>query len=72
MKDKFVVFEGKDEKWYWHCKGGNGEITCTSQGFTREADAKRAVQDHVAKIRGDGEWRWGAVDDREYLFVEAV
>jgi len=50
------VKQATDGKWYWHEKGGNGEITCSSQrfyadGWSSEADARRAAMQHCKARR---------------------
>lgn len=37
--------------WYWHEKGANGEITCSSEAFDSKSNAERAARAHVAAQR---------------------
>jgi len=37
---RFEVFEGKNGKWYFRLKAGNGEPILASQGYTSESGAK--------------------------------
>lgn len=46
---KFEVFEGSDNaagsaQWYWHLRGANGEIVCSSEGYATKGSAMRAVK----------------------------
>lgn len=33
MKPRFEIFPGKDGKWYFRLRAGNGKIVCQSQGY---------------------------------------
>ena len=44
---KVSVSQGIDGQFYWRERAVNGEITCSSEGFTRLADAERAAKAHV-------------------------
>jgi uncharacterized protein YegP (UPF0339 family) len=39
------ILQGDDEQWYWHAKGGNGEIVAQSEGYTEKGSAERAAED---------------------------
>lgn len=46
---RFEVFEGVDNaagpaQWYWHLRGANGEIVCSSEGYATKASAVRATK----------------------------
>jgi len=41
---RFEVFPGANGQWFFHLRGGNGEIMLPSEGYTRKADALRAVR----------------------------
>lgn len=47
---RFVVFQGADGQWYWQLVAPNGEITAQSEGYTREADARRAIRTIKANV----------------------
>lgn len=44
MAAKFEISTGNDGKFYWHFKGGNGEIVCHSQGYSTKDAAKDGIQ----------------------------
>lgn len=49
----FEVFEGKTKgDWFYRLKGGNGETMNTSQSYTRQSDAVRAVEDCIDAVAG--------------------
>lgn len=44
---RFVVFRRLTlfgRKWFWHLKAGNGEIIASGEGYSRKADAIRAIE----------------------------
>lgn len=41
---KVEVFQGLNDKWYYHVVGGNGEITADSQGYSTKSNAVRAAR----------------------------
>lgn len=48
MIPRFEVFKGEEpveQSWYWHLRGGNGEIQCQSESYGSERDARRGVWD---------------------------
>lgn len=55
-------FQGADDDFYYQVKGENGEALVTSEGYTREADAKRgfeALKRAVAATAFAPEWPGG-------------
>lgn len=40
---KAEIWKGRDGNWFWHIKGRNGEIVCSSEGYTRRSSAKRSL-----------------------------
>ncbi len=54
MAAKFEVYEGKNGKYYFRLKSGNGEVICTSQGYASETGAERgaeSVQENAPKAK---------------------
>ncbi|MEZ5490274.1 MAG: YegP family protein [Gammaproteobacteria bacterium] len=49
---RFEVYEGKNEKFYFRLKAGNGEIILTSQSYSSESAAKDGTQ--AVKRAADG------------------
>lgn len=41
---KFVLFKGKDKKWYWNLVARNGEIIADSQGYSSKLAAKTGIR----------------------------
>ena len=44
MAGKFVITKGKDEKYYFNLKAGNGEVVLTSQGYKAKADCMNGIE----------------------------
>lgn len=40
---KFQIFKGRDGQFYWRFKAPNGEIMCSSEGYTTKAGARNAI-----------------------------
>lgn len=40
----FEIFQGKNDLFYWHLVGANGEVMTQSEGYVTVANAKRAVE----------------------------
>ena len=50
MAGKFVITKGRDGKFYFNLKAGNGEVILTSQGY---AD-KRGCENGIESVRKNG------------------
>lgn len=48
MKAKVVYLKDKRGRWRFRVVGGNGEIVCQSQAYSRCIDAKRGFEDLTA------------------------
>jgi hypothetical protein len=46
-------FQGVDDDYYYQIKGKNGEVMCTSEGYSRESDARRGYEDLYDQIIRD-------------------
>lgn len=44
MAGKFEVYQGKDEKWRFRLKAGNGEVVASGQGYASKAAAKKGCE----------------------------
>lgn len=53
---KFVLFEGSNQKYYFHLKADNGEKILASQGYT----SKQSCQNGVTSVRTN------STDDSKY------
>lgn len=38
------LFKGANNKWYFHIKAANGEVTSASQGYADRKGARRAIR----------------------------
>ena len=41
---KFQVFKGKDNQFYFRLKAANGEVICSSEGYTTKQSCLNGVQ----------------------------
>jgi hypothetical protein len=41
---KFQVFVGKDDQFYFRLKATNGEVICSSQGYTTKQSCLNGIQ----------------------------
>ncbi|MGI5129147.1 YegP family protein [Pseudonocardia sp. CA-107938] len=44
MSGKFEIYEGKDGKFRFRLKAGNGEVVATGQGYSSKAAVKKGVE----------------------------
>jgi uncharacterized protein YegP (UPF0339 family) len=44
MAGKFVVTKGKDTKYYFSLKAGNGEVVLASQGYKAKTDCLKGIE----------------------------
>ncbi|MFC4948184.1 YegP family protein [Pseudonocardia sp. GCM10023141] len=44
MAGKFEVYEGKDGKFRFRLKAGNGEVVASGQGYATKAAAKKGCE----------------------------
>lgn len=44
MTGKFIVTKGKDDKFYFNLKAGNGEVILTSQGYKAKSDCMNGIE----------------------------
>jgi uncharacterized protein YegP (UPF0339 family) len=40
---KFELYQCEDDLWGWRLRAGDNDIVAACEGYTREADARRAV-----------------------------
>ena len=50
MTARVEVFEAPDGEWYFHRKAANGEITSSSEGYTRKDDALKAAHENFPDL----------------------
>ena len=44
-RSKFEILRGKEDKWYYHLVGGNGEIMYSSELYISREHAERGAHD---------------------------
>ena len=66
---RFDVFQGKDGQWYWALKSANNRTIAQGEGYTREADAYRAVK---AVKKTVNSLSWGNVNISTRVDVKTV
>lgn len=50
---RFEIFKSrKDSHWYWHLKGGNGEIMAQSEAYGSGWNAKRGAKRFASLVAG--------------------
>lgn len=42
--NRWGVFRGVDDLWYWHLVAANDEVLATSEGYTTKEHAQEGVQ----------------------------
>ena len=40
---KFQIFKGKDGQFYFRLRAANGEIICSSEGYTTKQSAEKGI-----------------------------
>ena len=40
---KFQIFKGKDNQYYFRLRAGNGEIVCSSEGYTSLQNCEKGI-----------------------------
>jgi uncharacterized protein YegP (UPF0339 family) len=48
---RLEIFQGENGQWYWRARGGNHEIVCQSEGFTKRSSAIRAARGFLVRVR---------------------
>jgi uncharacterized protein YegP (UPF0339 family) len=72
MAGKFIITKGKDDKYYFNLKAGNGEIILTSQGYKAKVDCLNGIAS--VKNNAGQEERFECKksnDDKEYFILTA-
>lgn len=41
---KFQIFKGKDDQFYFHLRAANGEIVCSSEGYTTLQNCRKGIE----------------------------
>lgn len=73
MASKFEIFNGRNGKFYFHLKAGNGEIILSSQGYSLKAGCQKGVASVRSNAPDDKRYvRRDAVDGRPYFVLVAA
>jgi len=49
---KYQIFKGKDDQFYFRLRAANGEIICSSEGYTTLQNCKKGIES-VRKCAAD-------------------
>lgn len=41
---KWQIFKGKDDQYYFRLKAANGEIICSSEGYTTKQSCEKGIE----------------------------
>ena len=73
MAGKFVITKGKDNKFYFNLKAGNGEVILTSQGYKDKKGCLNGIES--VKKNSQDEARFEvktSSNDKEYFVLNAT
>ena len=69
MAGKFVITKGKDDKYYFNLKAGNGEVILTSQGYKAKADCMNGIESVKKNSQNEGQFEVKKSNDGKDYFV---
>ncbi len=69
MAAKFVITKGKDDKYYFNLKAGNGEVILTSQGYKAKADCMNGIESVIKNSQSEGKFEIKKSNDGKDYFV---
>lgn len=69
MAGKFVITKGKDDKYYFSLKAGNGEVILTSQGYKARADCLNGIESVKKNSQSEGRFEVKKSNDGKDYFV---
>ena len=69
MAGKFVITKGRDEKYYFNLKAGNGEVILTSQGYKAKADCMNGIESVKKNSQSEGRFEVKKANDGKDYFV---
>lgn len=65
------IFKGRDDQWYFHVRGRNGQPVCTSEGYVSKSNALEGIRTMYRLLsvpRQTARSAWNSTDDRtEYV-----
>ena len=72
MTGKFLITKGKDEKFYFNLKAGNGEVILTSQGYKAKTDCMNGIESVRKNSQNEGRFEMKkSSDGRDYFALTA-
>ena len=69
MAGKFVITKGKDDKYYFNLKAGNGEVILTSQGYKAKSDCMSGIESVKKNSQREGQFEVKKSNDGKDYFV---
>ena len=69
MAAKFVITKGKDDKYYFNLKAGNGEVILTRQGYKAKADCMNGIESVKKNSQSEGKFEIKKSNDGKDYFV---
>jgi uncharacterized protein YegP (UPF0339 family) len=69
MAGKFVITKGRDDKYYFNLKAGNGEIILTSQGYKAKSDCLNGIESVKTNAAHDNRFECKKSNDGKEYFV---
>ena len=69
MAGKFVITKGKDEKFYFNLKAGNGEVVLTSQGYKSKSDCVNGIESVKKNSQSESRFEVKKSNDGKDYFV---
>jgi uncharacterized protein YegP (UPF0339 family) len=69
MAGKFVITKGKDDKYYFSLKAGNGEVILTSQGYKAKVDCMKGIESVKKNAQSEGKFEVKKSNDGKDYFV---
>ena len=73
MAGKFVITKGKDGKYYFNLKAGNGEVILTSQGYKARTDCMNGIESVKKNSQSEARFEVKKSNDgRDYFVLNAT
>lgn len=65
---KFQIFKGKDEKFYFRLRAGNGEIILNSEAYNAKASAENGIESVKENAPLDERYKREEAKDGQFYF----
>ena len=69
MAGKFVITKGRDDKYYFNLKAGNGEVVLTSQGYKAKVDCMNGIESVKKNSQNEARFEVKKSNDGKVYFV---